>query len=256
MKPSAYFRWKGGLDRISAAVLLIPGLPIIGLLVLLVRLTSRGPGIYRQRRVGKNGRNFTLLKIRSMCVDAEAATGAVWSTAHDPRITRLGRLLRKLHLDELPQLFNVLKGEMSLVGPRPERPEIVPYLSREIPGYRNRLDVLPGVTGLAQVNLPPDTDVDSVRKKLAVDLDYVKHGSLFLDLRIIACTSLRCVGIAGRFTRRLLAIERHPHLPASDGNGHAGNGGTPEGLMPKTDGKTIEGNGASTPPLKPPQKPR
>jgi len=119
--PSSYFRWKRILDCPLAAMVLIPALPLIGLLVLLVRLTSRGPGIYRQVRVGRDGRLFTMYKIRSMAANAEAGTGAVGAKKREPRVTLIGRILRALHLDELPQLFNVLKGEMSLVGPRPVR---------------------------------------------------------------------------------------------------------------------------------------
>ncbi len=186
--PGPYLRWKGPIDRCLAAILLVPGLPIIALLVLLVRLTSRGPGIYSQARVGKNGHRFMMHKIRTMRLDAEAATGPVWTQPNDPRVTFLGRVLRKLHLDELPQLFNVLKGEMSLIGPRPERPEIVRVLAEIIPGYRNRLAVLPGVTGLAQVNLPPDTDLRSVRRKLILDCQYVENAGMWLDLRLFFCT--------------------------------------------------------------------
>ena len=121
-----YFAWKGILDRLVAAILLIPGLPMMAALVLLVRLTSRGPGVYSQKRVGKDGTVYTMYKLRSMRVDAESRTGPVWSpTGSDSRVTRVGYWLRKLHLDELPQLFNVLRGEMSLMGPRPERPEFV-----------------------------------------------------------------------------------------------------------------------------------
>lgn len=117
--PTRYLQWKSVPDRLLAALLLIPGLPIIGLLILAVRLTSRGPGMFHQVRTGKDGQPFTMLKIRTMACDAEAGTGAVWSRPHDPRITWLGRILRKLHLDEFPQLFNVVRGEMSFVGPRP-----------------------------------------------------------------------------------------------------------------------------------------
>ncbi len=113
------------LDRLIASILLVSGLPLIGLLALLVRATSRGPGLIRQKRVGQGGKVFTLYKIRTMFADAEARTGAVWSRPGDPRVTAVGRILRRLHLDEFPQLFNVLKGEMSLVGPRPECPEFI-----------------------------------------------------------------------------------------------------------------------------------
>jgi len=204
----AYFRWKRGVDCLLAALVLIPALPLMGLRVLLVRLTSRGPGIYCQRRVGRRGRIFTMYKIRSMVCDAEAGTGAVWARDVDPRVTRLGRLLRRLHLDELPQLFNVLAGQMSLVGPRPERPEFVQMLVRRIPGYADRLAVAPGITGLAQVNLPPDTDLDSVRRKLYLDLEYIRHGSLLFDLRLIVGTAFRVVKVYEPLLLRLLGLKR------------------------------------------------
>ncbi len=189
--PGRYFRWKGALGRLVAAVLLVPGLVIIGLLVLLVRLTSRGPGIYRQTRVGKDGRTFLMYKIRTMRHDAETNSGPVWTQAGDPRTTPVGRVLRRLHLDELPQLFNVLKGEMCLVGPRPERPEFVRVLAEVIPGYTNRLVVLPGITGLAQINLPPDSDLNSVRCKVMLDCEYIAQAGLWLDVRVFLHTALR-----------------------------------------------------------------
>jgi lipopolysaccharide/colanic/teichoic acid biosynthesis glycosyltransferase len=214
-----YFRWKGIMDRLLAAVLLIPALPLIGALVLLIRLNSRGPGIFRQVRLGKDGREYVMFKLRSMRLDAEARTGAVWSPANDPRVTRLGRFLRNSHLDELPQLFNVLRGEMSLIGPRPERPEIVGVLEGEIPGYRNRLKVLPGVTGLAQINQSADTDLYSVRCKLVLDVQYIAEASLFFDLRILLCTSLRLVGCPGDLAKRLTRLHREVVLPKGI-NGH------------------------------------
>ena len=204
-----YFRWKLIPDRIAAALFLIPGLPIIGLLVLAVRLTSRGPGIFRQMRTGKHGRPFTMLKIRTMVADAEAGTGAVWAKRNDPRVTPLGRILRKLHLDELPQLFNILKGDMAFVGPRPERPEFVTVLSEAIPGYQDRLAVLPGVTGLAQINLPPDSDLESVRSKLALDLAYIEEANPWLDTRVFFCTFGRVLGIPGIFVTLLFGLRRH-----------------------------------------------
>ncbi|NQU20246.1 MAG: sugar transferase [Candidatus Nealsonbacteria bacterium] len=205
---SSYFRRKATIDQVAAVLLLIPALPLIGLLVLLVRLTSRGPGIYRQARVGKNGRNFMVYKIRTMTNDAESGTGAIWTRPNDSRITPVGNLLRKLHLDEFPQLFNVLRGEMALVGPRPERPEFVHVLTKRIPGYLNRLAVLPGVTGLAQINLPPDTDIESVRKKLVLDLEYCKTAGMFLDLRMILCTVFRLLGLSGERAMRLMLLRR------------------------------------------------
>jgi lipopolysaccharide/colanic/teichoic acid biosynthesis glycosyltransferase len=175
--------------------------------MLAVRLSSPGPAIFQQRRVGRNGRIYTMYKIRSMRLDAEAKSGPVWTTTNDPRVTRVGRFIRKLHLDEFPQLVNVLKGEMALIGPRPERPEFVELLAREIPGYMDRLSVRPGITGLAQINLPPDTDIDSVRKKLAVDLEYIRRGSVSLDLRILACTFVRLLGISGQHAAHLCGLD-------------------------------------------------
>jgi lipopolysaccharide/colanic/teichoic acid biosynthesis glycosyltransferase len=203
LAPSPYFRWKRRLDPIAAALLLIVGLPIIGLLVLLVRLTSRGPGVYRQPRVGTKGRPFLMYKIRTMHEGAETRTGAVWAKSDDPRVTPLGRFLRASHLDELPQLFNVVKGEMSLIGPRPERPEFVRVLAQAIPDYLDRLAVPPGITGLAQINLPPDTDLNSVRRKLVFDLEYVRYAGWLLDARLSLCTLGRLVGLDLRHALRL-----------------------------------------------------
>lgn len=201
--------WKTILDRIAAFFLLVPGFPLIAILIILVRLTSRGPGIYRQLRVGMSGRQFMMYKLRSMRIDAESGTGPVWSTlGADSRVTPLGYWLRKLHLDELPQLFNVLRGEMALVGPRPERPEFVSILAEKIPGYLDRLQTLPGITGLAQVNLPPDTDLDSVRRKLVLDREYILTSGFWLDQRILMCTFFRVLGLRGGRSVRLFALER------------------------------------------------
>jgi lipopolysaccharide/colanic/teichoic acid biosynthesis glycosyltransferase len=208
IRPTDYLRRKRVFDRLAGLVLLIPGLPIIGFLVLLVRMTSPGAGIYKQKRVGKNGRVYTMYKIRTMRSDAECKSGAVWAVAKDPRITRLGRVLRKLHVDEFPQLFNVVRGEMSLVGPRPERPEFTTDLAREIPEYLDRLSMKPGVTGLAQIILPPDTDLDSVRRKLRYDLAYIERANLYLDLRILVSTFFRIFAISGDYTARLLGLDR------------------------------------------------
>ncbi|MHB8974105.1 MAG: sugar transferase [Pirellulaceae bacterium] len=207
--PGRYFLWKSIPDRIAATLLLIPALPIIGLLIIAVRLTSRGPGIFRQIRTGKHGQPFTMLKIRTMVTDAEAGTGAVWAKRNDPRVTWLGKILRKLHLDEFPQLFNVLRGEMAFVGPRPERPEFVTVLSEAIPGYQNRLAILPGITGLAQINLPPDSDLDSVRRKLALDLAYIEEAGPWLDTRMFVCTVGRVLGIPGVLVTLLFGLRRH-----------------------------------------------
>jgi exopolysaccharide biosynthesis polyprenyl glycosylphosphotransferase len=161
------------------------GLPLMGAVWLLVRLTSKGPALYRQSRVGRNGTTFTLYKFRSMRVDAEAGTGAVWAQKNDPRITPVGLWLRLLRLDELPQLINILRGEMSLVGPRPERPEFVAALSEEIPFYRQRHYIKPGLTGWAQINHKYGDTIEDTRKKLEYDLYYIKHVSPALDFYIM-----------------------------------------------------------------------
>ena len=208
-----YFLWKCAIDRVLAAVLLLPALQLIGALIALIRISSSGPAIYRQKRVGKDGRVFTMYKLRSMRIDAETVTGPVWSAAgSDSRVTPLGYWLRKLHLDELPQLMNVIKGEMSLIGPRPERPEFVRVLNESIPDYATRLVIAPGITGLAQINLPPDTDLNSVRKKLVLDLEYVETAGFFLDLRMFVCTLARLFGIKGEIAMRLMRLKRMVQL--------------------------------------------
>jgi lipopolysaccharide/colanic/teichoic acid biosynthesis glycosyltransferase len=196
--------------RLAAGCLLVGTAPVMALIALLVRLTSRGPVIYRQVRLGLNGREFGMYKFRTMIADAEAETGPVWATDDDPRVTFVGRVLRVCNLDELPQLVNVLNGEMALVGPRPERPEIAAALEAEVPGYFDRLVVRPGMTGLAQVNLPADTDVDSVRKKLQLDLEYIDQANLWLDARIVLSTIPRLVGSKGMWLVRLLGVRRQP----------------------------------------------
>jgi len=143
-----------------------------------------------------------------MVHNAELHSGARWSTPHDPRITPVGRFLRTTHLDELPQLWNVLRGDMSLVGPRPERPEFVPQLERALPRYRDRLKIRPGITGLAQIQLPPDTDLSSVRRKLRYDLYYLGHISALLDLKIMLCTGCKLFGIPFRLSGSLLGLPR------------------------------------------------
>lgn len=212
---SPFFRWKAALERGLAAVLLVAALPLMGVIVVVIRTTSAGPAIFRQVRVGRNGRLFTMYKFRTMVQSAEAKTGPVWAVANDPRLTRIGRIVRKTHLDELPQLWNVVRGEMGLVGPRPERPEFTHSLEAAIPGYANRLAVLPGITGLAQINLPPDSDLDSVRRKLVLDLEYVRHGNLSIDLRVLLCTCFRAVGFSGYQASRLLAVRRDVMLPCN-----------------------------------------
>jgi lipopolysaccharide/colanic/teichoic acid biosynthesis glycosyltransferase len=197
---------KSVTDRILAAVLLILTAPLLLLAALAVKLTSRGPIIYSQLRLGRGGQPYKIYKIRSMVQDCEKSSGARWSTPGDPRITPIGQFLRKSHIDELPQLWNVLRGEMSLIGPRPERPEFIPQLEQALPRYRERLLILPGLSGLAQVRLPPDSDLESVRLKLAHDLYYVERLSLWLDVRILLATALNLVGVPPALWLRLLAL--------------------------------------------------
>jgi len=197
---SPYHSYKHRYDAVLAVFMLIPGIPIILFIMLLVKLTSKGPVLFFQERVGKNGKHFTLYKIRTMRVDAEADLGIVWATKKDPRATSVGKVLRGLHLDELPQLFNVLRGDMALVGPRPERPEFVEILTREIPGYSLRLLVTPGITGYSQLNLPADRNVNDVRRKLALDSEYIEKASLWLDIRLILATICRVL----RYTHKTL----------------------------------------------------
>ncbi len=160
-------------------------LPLMAVVWLLVRLTSPGAAIYSQKRVGLNGRVFKVHKFRSMYIDAESRTGAVWASKDDPRITPLGKWLRRMRLDELPQFFNVLKGEMALVGPRPERPEFVETLTEQIPFYGLRHSVMPGITGWAQINHKYGDTFEDTVTKLEYDLYYLKNISLSLDAYIL-----------------------------------------------------------------------
>jgi exopolysaccharide biosynthesis polyprenyl glycosylphosphotransferase len=159
-------------------------LPFIPFIILAVRLSSPGPIFFGQTRVGLFGRPFTVYKFRTMCQDAEAK-GAVWATKNDPRVTSLGRFMRKTRLDEIPQLWNVLRGEMAFVGPRPERPEFVQWLKKEIPFYELRHMIRPGITGWAQVRYQYGATLEETKQKLEYDLYYVKHLSLGLDLLIM-----------------------------------------------------------------------
>jgi sugar transferase (PEP-CTERM system associated) len=160
-------------------------LPVMVMVALAVKLTSAGPVIYRQRRVGQNGEVYLVYKFRSMYQNAEARTGAVWATRDDPRVTPLGKILRKTRLDELPQLFNVLQGRMSIVGPRPERPEFVKTLSETIPYYRQRHCVKPGITGWAQINYKYGETLEDTIMKLEYDLYYIKNLSPALDMYVM-----------------------------------------------------------------------
>lgn len=197
------------VSQILGLLLLIPALPIIGLLVVLVRLTSPGPGIYRQRRVGYQGREFVMFKIRSMRINAEAESGPVWAKEDDDRATLLGKTLRRVHLDELPQLFNVLRGEMCLVGPRPERPEIVAKLRHQVPGYLDRLEVPPGIAGLAQLRQGADVDLESVLCKQSLDLAYIRclPTMPLVDFRILFATALLLIGFSRKLSARCSSLD-------------------------------------------------
>lgn len=175
-------------DLTVSTVLLVVGLPVLLLAVICIYLESGPPVLYRQERVGRGGRPFTLYKLRSMRKDAESEGTPQWAAADDDRTTRVGRFLRKSRIDELPQLFNVLKGEMSLVGPRPERPVFVDQLVKQIPFYALRHSVKPGITGWAQVRYAYGASVDDAVEKLQHDLYYVKNNSLFLDIMILFAT--------------------------------------------------------------------
>ena len=209
--PSGRFgiRVKSIADVLFAAIALVPAIPVMVFCALLVRITSRGPAIYTQTRVGLNGTIFTLYKIRTMVHECESLTGPRWAMPGDPRITPIGRILRRLHLDELPQLFNILKGEMSLVGPRPERPEIVKKLRNVVPGYDRRHTVKPGLTGFAQIHLPPDSCIRSVKNKLVYDLFYIRHRSFGFEMKMVFGTFLKLLGLKKLYQRK-------PRFPTED----------------------------------------
>ncbi|MEW6259338.1 MAG: TIGR03013 family XrtA/PEP-CTERM system glycosyltransferase [Thermodesulfobacteriota bacterium] len=176
------------MDIGFAVLLLVLSSPLWVFTALAIVLESRGPVFYRQKRVGWKGRVFDILKFRSMVADAEALGRPVWASEGDPRITRVGRIIRALRIDELPQIINILKGDMSLIGPRPERPEFVAELERQIPYYGLRHSVPPGVTGWAQVNYPYGASIEDTIRKLEYDLYYIKNMSFYLDLKICLLT--------------------------------------------------------------------
>ena len=214
---NGYFKFKYAIESAIAICLLAVLWPVILVLWLAVVASSPGKGFYTQSRVGRNGRIFKVVKLRSMCCNAELGGKFRWSNRGDSRITPLGKILRKLHLDELPQLWNVACGEMCLVGPRPERPEITVSLEKLIPGYHARHSVKPGITGLAQVNLEPDTNINSTRKKQILDLRYIENANLLLDLRLIFGTSLRVIGIPGTTAMKIAGLKQvieHDELTA------------------------------------------
>lgn len=191
------FRWpsravKRGVDVLLAILALAVTIPLFVILPILVKLSSPGPVFYRQERVGWQGRRFTILKFRSMRMDAEEPGRAIWAEEHDPRVTAVGRFMRRYRIDELPQLINVLRGDMSMVGPRPERPEFIGRLSRDVPYYSYRLAVKPGITGWAQVKFRYGATVQDAAEKLQYDLYYIKHMSVRLD-GLIALKTIRTV---------------------------------------------------------------
>ena len=178
---------KRAFDIAASLLLLVLTAPVIAVFAVLVKLDSKGPAFFRQTRVGLYGQSFDLIKLRSMRTDAEAG-GAQWAAKNDPRVTRIGGLIRKLRIDELPQTWTVLKGEMSFVGPRPERPEFVTGLEEELPYYAERHMVKPGITGWAQINYPYGASIEDARNKLEYDLYYAKNYTPFLDLLILLQT--------------------------------------------------------------------
>ena len=179
---------KRAVDIVAALLFLAVGFPLFALIALAIKLESRGSIFYRQERVGEAGKIFRLLKFRTMYERAEEGSGPIWATANDPRVTGTGRLLRRARLDEFPQIVNVLKGDMSFVGPRPERPHFVAMLQKGIPYYPQRLSVKPGITGWAQIRYPYGATVDDAIQKLEFDLYYVKNMSIFLDVLILLTT--------------------------------------------------------------------
>jgi lipopolysaccharide/colanic/teichoic acid biosynthesis glycosyltransferase len=218
LSPETPDRFRRAFDVVAAAGLLVLLLPVLLLTAALIRATSRGPILYRQTRVGLNlragrdrrapvrrtvpqerrrldrrtiasaGRQFRIVKFRTMVEDAEATGGPQWASKDDARVTRVGAFLRRYRLDELPQLVNILQGDMTFIGPRPERPFFVERFRRRIPGYTNRLCVLPGITGLAQVEHKYDESEEDVRRKLEYDLRYLRERRLVTDLRILGKT--------------------------------------------------------------------
>lgn len=188
--------------RVVEVIMVLLCMPIVALLLPLIGvanwLIAPGDLFYVQERIGQAGEPFKLIKFRTMVMDAEKGTGAVWASPNDKRITPVGRLLRKTHLDELPQLWNILKGEMSLIGPRPERPHFVKQLAEEIPFYRIRHTVKPGLTGWAQVKYTYGASVEDALVKLQYDLYYIKHQGPYLDLLILIQTVRVVLGFKGR----------------------------------------------------------
>jgi len=185
---AVYKRIKRGFDLLASLLGLLVFLPLCLIIALAIKLDSPGPVFYRQERVGQGGRTFYMVKFRSMTVDAEK-DGPIWAVVNDQRVTSVGRWLRKLRLDELAQIINVIRGEMSIVGPRPERPYFVKKLVKKVPFYSHRHAVKPGITGWAQIMYPYGASQEQAQEKLKYDLYYIKHMSPLMDLRIISETA-------------------------------------------------------------------
>lgn len=199
-----YVALRGVAEWLVSGILLMAVLPLLAVLAVALKASSSGPVLYSQVRLGRHGREFRIYKLRTMEHGCESETGPVWAIAGDPRTTAIGRWLRATHLDELPQLWNVIRGDMSLIGPRPERPEIAEQIERALPEFRHRLLVRPGITGLAQVLRPPDADLDTVCHKLAHDLVYIRRLGPMLDLRIAMATVLGLTMPGARAARILV----------------------------------------------------
>lgn len=196
----SHFReFKRIFDNIIAGIGVVFAAPVILFTAIIIKIVSPGPVFYKQERVGWGGKIFYIYKLRTMRVDAEKLTGPTWAKEDDPRLIKFGKIIRKTHIDELPQLYNVLKGDMSIVGPRPERPVFVEKLSREVVDYQKRLKVRPGITGLAQVWHRYDETIADVRKKVKYDLLYIREMCLMVDIRILLRTVI--VAALGRGAR-------------------------------------------------------
>lgn len=191
---SQFCKFKRAVDLVCVILSLPLSVPITVIMAVLVKMTSPGPAFYSQERVGLSGKIFKIYKLRTMQLNAEAGTGPVWASVEDdPRITGFGMFLRKSHLDELPQLYNVLIGDMSIIGPRPERPYFVNKLTRELPCYQKRLEIKPGITGLAQVLQKADETIEDAKTKLSYDLVYIKRAGWWTDFLITIRTMLKMV---------------------------------------------------------------
>jgi lipopolysaccharide/colanic/teichoic acid biosynthesis glycosyltransferase len=210
LETGKYSGVKTAVDFLLACALMLAAVPIIAVLAFLVKRASPGPAFYSQMRLGLNGRPFRIWKLRTMVHNCEAVTGPVWSGKNDDRVTPIGRVLRDTHLDELPQLWNVLRGEMSLVGPRPERQEIARRIEARVPGFGLRVLTKPGLTGLAQLRLPPDVDISDVPQKLAQDILYLRQQSLRLDLRILISTAFHFMATGCACASKLMLAGLNP----------------------------------------------